>query len=153
MLYDIYQPIPQKGLLQGGCANPGKDSEKKRVFHNRPKKRYNSKKGPLPISGNLCNLGAFPALRAGNRAIRSNKKPDGFLFRFYPLRVPKSGFLPDFGIGVCRRQTPSIRSENGARHEFGAEQVTVSRITDNGQRMADNETSSTANLRFDSTSR
>jgi hypothetical protein len=22
------------------------------------------------------------------------------------LRVPKSGVLPDFGIGVCRRQTP-----------------------------------------------
>jgi hypothetical protein len=25
------------------------------------------------------------------------------------LRVPKSGILPDFGIGVCLRQTPSIR--------------------------------------------
>jgi hypothetical protein len=30
-------------------------------------------------------------------------------YRFNPLRVPKSGVLPDFGIGVCLRQTPSIR--------------------------------------------
>ncbi|MDR1353573.1 MAG: DUF1850 domain-containing protein [Treponema sp.] len=32
-------------------------------------------------------MGAFPALRAGNRAIRSNKNACAFLFRFYPLRV------------------------------------------------------------------
>jgi hypothetical protein len=30
-------------------------------------------------------------------------------YRFNPLRVPKSGVLPDFGIGVCLQQTPSIR--------------------------------------------
>jgi hypothetical protein len=30
-------------------------------------------------------------------------------YRSNPLRVPKSGVLPDFGIGVCLRQTPSIR--------------------------------------------
>jgi hypothetical protein len=48
------------------------------------------------------NLGAFPALRAGNRAFRSNSAaPAGGLryFRFNPLREPK----PQSGFGFANR--------------------------------------------------
>jgi hypothetical protein len=58
-----------------------------------------------------------PLCEAKNRAIRSNSStPRGGLrdFRFYPLRVPKSGILPDFGIGDCLRQTPSLRRRRRA---------------------------------------
>jgi hypothetical protein len=56
-------------------------------------------------------MGASARLQRTDRALRlylflpAAKKG----YRFNPLRVPKSGILPDFGIGVCLRQTPSIR--------------------------------------------
>jgi hypothetical protein len=61
-------------------------------------------------------MGAFPALRAGNRAIRSNSSAPcgGFrYFRFYPLRgrkptafaFPKIAIHGNFGLWVLQSQT------------------------------------------------